>query len=149
MFGSILSKGNFTQKHEIVFLITKWSKFTDATLTETLKILESSRFEWSIIGPSLLAELISTRNSTSTSMKNENCKDEVELASSPQFNVYVNAVDEKTGAVGYGLSKPNDFLELDGLPTLSDFHTANSSVTSICKVGTKIYCLETDIGAKK
>lgn len=55
IFSSILSEGNFTQiEDEILLLINKWSKSTNATHMETLGILESSGSKRSIIGPSVM-----------------------------------------------------------------------------------------------
>ncbi|XP_065218141.1 kelch-like protein 17 [Planococcus citri] len=125
----------------VIEIISKWCQHNSATSREARVLLQTPNFSSKIVGASAVAELIVAAESSFVSSENHDDGRENLSQSNHdlKLNVYLNAVDVKTGARGWATLMLNESFDKY---ELSKFQATDQSYREICSIGTKIYCME-------
>ncbi|XP_065225032.1 uncharacterized protein LOC135848882 isoform X1 [Planococcus citri] len=142
VFKGIL-KAVDSSKHEeesITLLIMKWSKKNNAKREDIQILLDATNLKTTfLLNSRMMSQLLVACDDK---LINDNgVEDDAELHcdSDLPLNLYLNAIDVKTGERGWSVLKTN--LGLDKY-VLSSFHPTNSYRKKVCRVETKLYCFE-------
>ncbi|XP_065218085.1 kelch-like protein 40 [Planococcus citri] len=140
----VLSEDHSTSTHSddnVIAIICKWCQHNSATSREASVLLQATKLSCKIVGASAFAELIVAAGSTFiiTENHNEGAENSIQSTYDWKLNVYLNAVDVKTGASGWGTLRLNESFDKYAL---SKFQATDHSYRKMCSIGTKIYCME-------